>query len=141
MGKINFTKENMVRLTELANKFLFGNLPIQGPVGTSLRVSDLLHNTTINSLITMNSNLKKQIATMDDLDEWSCTDADKWKLERTKETQELVSLVIGYKKWLAEQEELSEKKAALAAQIDSLKESQKTPAERIAELEKQLADL
>ena len=89
----------------------------------------------------MNSNLKKQIATMDDLDEWSCTDADKWKLERTKETQELVSLVIGYKKWMSEQEELSEKKAALAAQIDSLKESQKTPAERIAELEKQLADL
>ena len=49
MGKINFTKENMARLAELANKFLFGNLPIQGPVGTSLRVSDLLHNTTINS--------------------------------------------------------------------------------------------
>jgi hypothetical protein len=89
----------------------------------------------------MNSHLKKQIASMSDLDEWSCTDADTWKLERLKETQELVSLVIGYKKWLAEQEEISEKKAALAAQIDSLKESQKTPAERIAELEKQLADL
>ena len=58
-----------------------------------------------------------------------------------KEAQELVSLTIGYKKWLAEQEEISEKKAALAAQIDSLKESQKTPAERIAELESQLANL
>lgn len=141
MGKINFTTENKTRLTELAVKFLFGNLPISGPMGTSIRISDLLHNTSINSLVNMNSHLKKQIATMDDLDEWTCTDADKWKLERTKEAQELVSLTIGYKKWLAEQEELSEKKAALAAQIDSLKESQKTPAERIAELEKQLADL
>lgn len=141
MGKINFTTENKSRLEELATKFLFGNLPIQGPMGTSMRVEDLLHNTSVNSLVTMNSHLKKQIASMSDLDEWSCTDADTWKLERLKETQELVSLVIGYKKWLAEQEEISEKKAVLAAQIDSLKESQKTPAERIAELEKQLADL
>lgn len=141
MGKINFTTENKSRLEELATKFLFGNLPIQGPMGTSMRVEDLLHNTSVNSLVTMNSHLKKQIASMSDLDEWSCTDADTRKLEKLKETQELVSLVIGYKKWLAEQEEISEKKAALAAQIDSLKESQKTPAERIAELEKQLADL
>ena len=141
MGKVNFTTENKSRLEELATKFLFGNLPIQGPMGTSMRVEDLLHNTSVNSLVSMNSHLKKQIASMSDLDEWSCTDADTWKLERLKETQELVSLVIGYKKWLAEQEEISEKKAALAAQIDSLKESQKTPAERIAELESQLANL
>ena len=141
MGKVNFTTENKSRLEELATKFLFGNLPIQGPIGTSMRVEDLLHNTSVNSLVSMNAHLKKQIASMSDLDEWSCTDADTWKLERLKETQELVSLVIGYKKWLAEQEEISEKKAALSAQIDSLKESQKTPAERIAELEKQLADL
>ena len=141
MGKVNFTTENKSRLEELATKFLFGNLPIQGPIGTSMRVGDLLHNTSISSLVSMNSHLKKQIASMSDLDEWSCTDADTWKLERLKESQELVSLVIGYKKWLVEQEEISEKKAALAAQIDSLKESQKTPAERIAELEKQLADL
>ena len=141
MGKINFTTENKSRLEELATKFLFGNLPIQGPMGTSMRVGDLLHNTRISSLVSMNSHLKKQIASMSDLDEWSCTDADTWKLERLKESQELVSLVIGYKKWLVEQEEISEKKAALAAQIDSLKESQKTPAERIAELESQLADL
>ncbi len=141
MGKVNFTTENKSRLEELATKFLFSNLSIQGPMGTSMRVEDLLHNTSVLSLVNMNSHLKKQIASMSDLDEWSCTDADTWKLERLKETQELVSLVIGYKKWLAEQEEISEKKAALAAQIDSLKESQKTPAERIAELEKQLADL
>ena len=141
MGKVNFTTENKSRLEELATKFLFGNLPIQGPMGTSMRVGDLLHNTSISSLVSMNSHLKKQIASMSDLDEWSCTDADTWKLERLKESQELVSLVIGYKKWLVEQEEISEKKAALAAQIDSLKESQKTPAERIAELESQLADL
>jgi hypothetical protein len=141
MGKVNFTTENKSRLEELATKFLFGNLPIQGPIGTSMRVEDLLHNTSVNSLVSMNSHLKKQIASMSDLDEWSCTDADTWKLERLKETQELVSLVIGYKKWLAEQEEIADKKAALAAQIDSLKESQKTPAERIAELETQLANL
>ena len=141
MGKVNFTTENKSRLEELATKFLFGNLPIQGPIGTSMRVEDLLHNISVNSLVTMNSYLKKQIASMSDLDEWSCTDADTWKLERLKETQELVSLVIGYKKWLAEQEEIADKKAVLAARIDALKESQKTPAERIAELEKQLADL
>ena len=141
MGKVNFTTENKSRLEELATKFLFGNLQIQGPIGTSMRVEDLLHNTSVNSLVTMNSHLKKQIASMSDLDEWSCTDADTWKLERLKETQELVSLVIGYKKWLAEQEEIADKKAVLAARIDALKESQKTPAERIAELESQLANL
>lgn len=141
MGKVNFTTENKARLIELATKSLFNNTPIKGGMGVSMTIVDLLHNTTIGSLITINSSLKKQIATMDDLDEWSCADTDKQKLEKIKENQELVSLTIGYKKWLAEQEELEERKAALAAQIDSLKESQKTPAERIAELEKQLADL
>ena len=34
MGKVNFTTENKSRLEELATKFLFSNLPIQGPMGT-----------------------------------------------------------------------------------------------------------
>ena len=141
MGKINFTNENKSRLEELALKFLFGNLPIQGPLGTVLRIEDLIHNTSINTLVSMNAHLKKSIATLETLDEWTCTDADKWKLERTKENQELVNLLIGYKRYLAEQEELELKKAELAAKIEELKDSQKTPAERIAELEKELANL
>ena len=141
MGKINFTAENKSRLEELALKFLFNNLPIQGPLGTVLRIEDLLHNTSINTLVSMNAHLKKSVSTLETLDEWTCTDADKWKLERTKENQELVNLLIGYKRYLAEQEELDLKKAELAAKIEELKESQKTPAERIAELESQLTNL
>lgn len=141
MGKVNFTKENKSRLEELALKFLFDKLTVTCQFGTAVTVYDLLHNTSIGSLVSINTSLKKAIASMEDVDEWVSTDADKWKLARTKESQELVNLLIGYKRYLAEQEEISEKKAELAARIDALKESQKTPAERIAELEKQLADL
>lgn len=141
MGKINFTTENKTRLEALCLKFLFNNLPIQGPLGTVLRIEDLLHNTSISTLTTMHTNLKKTVATLEDVDEWTSTDADKWKLERMKENLELVNLLIGYKRFLAEQEELAEKKADLAAKIAALKDSQKTPAERIAELEAELSTL
>lgn len=141
MGKINFTTENKTRLEALCLKFLFNNLPIQGPLGTVLRIEDLLHNTSISTLTTMHTSLKKTVATLEDVDEWTSTDADKWKLERMKENLELVNLLIGYKRFLAEQEELAEKKADLAAKIAALKDSQKTPAERIAELEAELSTL
>ena len=141
MGKINFTAENKARLEALCLKFLFNNLPIQGPLGTVLRIEDLLHNTSISTLTTMHTSLKKTVATLEDVDEWTSTDADKWKLERMKENLELVNLLIGYKRFLAEQEEVAEKKADLAAKIAALKDSQKTPAERIAELEAELSTL
>lgn len=141
MGKINFTAENKTRLEALCLKFLFNNLPIQGPLGTVLRIEDLLHNTSISTLTTMHTSLKKTVATLEDVDEWTSTDSDKWKLERMKENLELVNLLIGYKRFLAEQEELAEKKADLAAKIAALKDSQKTPAERIAELEAELSTL
>jgi chromosome segregation ATPase len=141
MGKINFTQENQKRLEELAIKFLFNNLPVQGPLGSILRIDDLIHNTTINTLVSINSHLKKKISELEDIDEWTATEGDRWKLSRAKENQELVNLLIGYKRYAEELEEIETKKTELMHKIAELKDSQKTPAEKIAELEKELSTL
>lgn len=139
--KINFTSENKSRLEELALKFLFNNVVFTVSLGTVINVVDLLHNTAIKSLVYIYTTLKKEIATLEESDRWSMTDTENKKLAMLKEKYEFVDLLIGYKKYCAELEEIEKKKIELAEKIDALKDSQKTPAERIAELEKQLSEL
>lgn len=139
--KINFTSENKSRLEELALKFLFNNTTFTVSLGTVMNVVDLLHNTAIKSLVYIYTSFKKEISTLEESDRWSMTDVENKKLADLKEKYEFIDLLIGYKKYCAELKEIESKKAELAEKIDALKDSQKTPAERIAELEKQLSEL
>ena len=138
MGTINFTKEHMARLKELATDMLFKNDTIKTTLGYST-VIDILHLTTIESLKTIYKGLKNAIEKMEDADEWATTDYERAKLDDLKQKKEFINLVIGYKRYNAEKESEKKKRLDIEKQIKALEEAEKTPADRLKELRDKLA--
>lgn len=137
--KINFTKEHMIRLYDLANEMLFDNATIQTSMGQVLNIVELLHTTSINQLQNIMSALKKKIDKIEEADEWLAPDND--KLEELRRMKELINLIIGWKRHTMEISENKRKKAELTKKLTELKESQKTPEDRIKEIEAELTAL
>lgn len=141
MAKINFTQEHQAKLNELILKMLFGNLVLKGLMGAEMNVHQLVNQTSINSLITMNSNLKKAVESIEGLDEWSQTPYQQRKLKDTKEMQELVNLLIGYKKFQEQKNSDAQQIKNLKAKMVELEAQTITPAEQLAKIKKEIADL
>ena len=137
--KINFSKEHMLRLYDLANEMLFDNATIQTNMGQVLNIVELLHTTSINQLQNIMSALKKKIDKIEEADEWLAPDND--KLEELRRMKELINLIIGWKRHNLEISENRKKKDELTKKLNELKESQKTPEDRIKEMEAELAAL
>lgn len=139
MQKINFTPEHMSKLKELAVKMLFTNGIVRGKLGNPMNIVELIHTTTVNQLNEIKAALAKKIETIEKQDEWISPDND--KLAALKETKELINLIVGYKRMITERAEIEQKKKELSVKLTELKESQKTPEDRIKEMEAQLAAL
>ena len=137
--KINFTKEHMQKLSELACLMLFENREIRNKIGTPLSIVELLHTTSINQLNEIKAMLAKKIEQQESRDEW--IDPDNEKLTQLKEDKELVNLIVGWKRLQLEKIENARKKEELTKKLSELKESTKTPEDRIKEMEAQLAEL
>lgn len=138
MAKINFTKEHYAKMKELAFAMLVANEAITTKMGQPLNIVELMHTQTINTLNGIRLAITKQIEDLEKQDEWVATDYQQEKLEALKRKKELVNLIIGWKRHNMEAAEAKAKKAELTAQLKELKESQKTPEDRIKELEAQL---
>ena len=137
--KIHFTQEHFNRLYSLAAEALFNGMSFQTKLGEVLNIYELLHTTTINQLGEIKVGLIKKIEKMEQGDEW--IDPDNDKLEELKTRKELINLIIGYKRYILEQEFNKKEREKLETQLSELKESQKTPEDRIKELEAQLKEL
>jgi chromosome segregation ATPase len=141
MAKVNFTKEHYAKMHTLAFAMLVSNETISTKMGQPLNIVDLMHTTTINTLNNIRLALGKQIDDLEKQDEWVATDYQQEKLEALKEKKELVNLIIGWKRYNLELAETKALQKELKAQLNELKESQKTPEDRIKELEAKLATL
>lgn len=141
MAKVNFTKEHYAKMKELAFAMLVSNDAISTKMGQPLNIVDLMHTTTINTLNNVRIALGKQIEDLEKQDEWVATDHQQEKLEALKKKKDLVNLVIGWKRYNLELAETKALQKDLKAQLDELKESQKTPEDKIKELEAKLASL
>lgn len=137
--KINFTKDHMSRLLDLADEALFDKTTVYTKLGQPLNIYELLHTTSINQLNEIKSNLTKKIEKIEEQDEWVTPDGD--KLQAMKDTKELVNLIIGWKRYNLELAENARKKEELTNKLTELKESTKTPEDRIKEIEAQLKEL
>ena len=140
MGKINFTKTHYEMMCEMLLEMLMNNEYIQHKMLT-LNVTELVHTTTINTLNSIRLGLKKEIDNLENQDEWSTSEVNQKKLSTLKDKKELVNLIIGYKRWKDEQESIKQARKLLLEELDDLKESQKTPEDKIKELEDKLANL
>lgn len=139
--KINFKKEHFDKLKELAVKALLNNDTVVGRLGNPIDIVELIHGTTINSLNQIRLSLAKKIEGLEGKDEWAADDTNQVSLERAKEQKDLVNLIIGYKRYKQEVADNKANKKALQEQLSALKESQKTPEDKIKELEAQLANI
>ena len=137
--KVNFTKDHLSKLQSLAVKMLFENRTIPTKLGTPLNICELLHTLTPNQLNEIKISLGKKIENLESRDEW--LDPDNEKLAQLKEDKELVNLIVGYKRLNIEKAEMARKKEVLTAKLAELKESTKTPEDRIKEMEAELAAL
>lgn len=141
MAKVNFTKEHYAKMESLAFAMLVHNQVISTKMDQPLNIVELMHTQTINTLNGIRLALGKQIDDLEKQDEWVATDYQQEKLEDLKKKKELVNLIIGWKRYNLEVKEARQKKAELMEQLNTLKESQKTPEDRIKELEAQLQSL
>lgn len=137
--KINFTKEHYTKMQQLLLSMLMLNLTIRTRLGGELNAVELLHTTTINTLNNIRIELDKSIKTLENQDEWVAGVTNQLKLQTAKDQRELVNLIIGYKRYKLEQEENKREKEDLTTQLIALKESQKTPEDKIKELETRLS--
>lgn len=141
MAKINFTQEHFEKLKAYAVEMLFLNEAINTNLGQPLSIVELLHTTTINTLNSIRLTLSKGIETIENQDEWVSGEVSQRKLENLKAKKELVNLIIGYKRFTQEQTEIARERASLEDELVRLKESQKTPEDKIKEIESKLETL
>ena len=141
MAKINFTKEHFDKLKAYAVEMLFSQETVTTKLGQTLNIVELLHTTTINTLNSIRLQLSKEIETIENQDEWVSGETSQRKLENLKAKKELVNLIIGYKRFVQEQTEIARERAYLEDELSRLKESQKTPEDKIKEIESKLETL
>ena len=141
MAKINFTQEHFEKLKAYAVEMLFTQVTVTTKLGQTLNIVELLHTTTINTLNSIRLQLSKEIEAIENQDEWVSGEASQRKLEILKAKKELVNLIIGYKRFMQEQAEIARERASLENELVRLKESQKTPEDKIKEIESKLETL
>lgn len=141
MAKINFTKEHFDKMCQGVLEMVLLNTTVPTKMGTPLNAIELLHTTTINTLNGIRLSLSKQIETLENQDEWVAESISQTKLASLKNMKETVNLIIGYKRYQLEEEETAKKRKELESQLAMLKESQKTPEDKIKEIEEQLKSL
>ena len=129
----------MSRLLDLADEALFSKATVFTKLGQPLNIYELLHTTSINQLNEIKIGLAKKIEKVESADEWIAPDND--KLQSMKDAKELVNLIIGWKRYNLELTENELKKEELTKKLAELKESQKTPEDRIKEIEAQIKEL
>jgi hypothetical protein len=139
--KINFTKEHQDKLSQLAGEALIkGTVFKGGSVGNSeITIYDLFHNCTVQTLSRYQANLKKEVREIDDLDEFLLTAHQRQKKAKLEKQRELITLIIGYKRFQEQQATDRKEYLALKSQYDQLKENSKTPEDRLKELEAKMA--
>lgn len=141
MAKINFKKEHFERMKELAVEMLLDNGAIQTKLGQQLGIAELIHTTTVNTLTSLKISLAKRIETLDNQDEWVSSDSTQREITELTKSKELINLIIGYKRYKSELEQTARQKEMLTAELKSLKDAQKTPEDKIKEIEDRLAKL
>ena len=139
MSKINFTKEHFSKLVNLVAQAAMNNVTIPTKMGQQLNIVDLLHTTSINTLNNIKAALTQKIRNIEDRDEWVEADSD--ILEEIKAQKELVNLIVGWKRWKLEADEIRKKREELQKKYDDLCESTKTPEDKKKELEAEIAAL
>lgn len=138
---INFTEQHKTELQQLIFDAVTKRWQVSNKLGMVFDVMDIFHTCTIQTLRSIRKELTNKLNQFED-DEWSDKSIqDDEKIAYYNMSIKLINLTIGYRLWQQEQYDLESKKAALELKINLLKEDQKTPEQKIAELEDELSKI
>ena len=140
MNKINFTKEHLATLRSNIADLIIDGAIINGPMGQSYDGFSLMNTLSIKSLASLSAYIGKKKADLSVEDVW-IENPNAEEVKRLQFIKETISLIIGYKRKQQELADNAREKARLEKQITELEESQKTPAELLAELKAKAAAL
>lgn len=138
---INFTEQHKKELEQLVFEAVAKNWQVTTKLGMNLDVMDIFHTATVQTLRNIRRDLTEKVNKFED-DEWSEKSIqDDEKIAHYNMSIKLINLTIGFRLWKQEQYDLESKKAALKLKLQLLKEDQKTPEEKIAELEEEIGKI
>lgn len=140
MGKINFTKENLQQLRDKVADSVLNGTVFYGSMGQGYSIQELLQNTSINTIKNMHSHVATRLEKLAADNSWG-QDSHTEEIEELFAKKETLNLVLGYLLKKAEDAQVEAKKNILEQQLKELKDSTKTPEEKIKELEAQLQSL
>lgn len=140
MSKINFTKEHQDRLNALAGEALIKGTVFKPTIGTEVNIYDMFHNLSIGTLQAFNKKLKKEIDDSE-TDDWTNSETQERKINDLKKRQELVFLMVGFKKSEEEKTTLRLKATQTRAELKALQESVEKPEDKIKRKMEELAAL
>ena len=138
--KINFTKDHLANLKANIADLVLGGTIINGPMGQSYDVFNLVNTLSISSLRSLSAFLGKKKANLSVNDEW-LENPNAEEVQELEFLMDTISLIIGYKLKQQEDADNAREKARLEKQLSELEEAQKTPSELIAELKVKIASL
>lgn len=141
MAKINFTKDHFNKMLSMAAAMLVNNEVVMTKMGQPLNIVELMHTATIGTLVDIKKSLSKKIENLEDQDEWVESSTNQVNLTRYKNQKELVNLIIGWKRFMLEASEAAKRKQELESKLKELRDSQKTPEDKIKEIEAELASM
>lgn len=138
-----FIKENYNRMCELILKAVLQNVVIQGDFNQPYGVQELLHNFPISEIEKKQKALENKASKIGNKSKWRTTDEDNAEKDRLNEVAEMLDLMAAYRYTLEDRAKLKAKLEANQETINALKEANKTPEQRQADLEaknKELAE-
>ena len=139
---INFTTEQKDRLAALIAILTFTGETIDGTFGSNaLTPWDAINVCTPSTLEALYNKDKRAKNAAEKENKWQAAPADAETAERLKIWEEFLDLAWGYSLWKLDRANVEKLKARKQADLDKLVQENKTPAERIAELQAELAAL
>jgi DNA repair ATPase RecN len=138
--KVNFTKEHLKELHGLFVRLSFGKKALNGKFNANqLSPYDLLHSTSVDTLISMRGQLKKEIEAFDnDHDEFTATESQNRQNNEKKVWERYLYLLIGYKRYLTQKAADADKLRKAEAEYKALEEETMTPKEKLKAKKKEL---
>lgn len=140
MATVTFTEEDVKRLHLLSVQHLYYNTSFKdGVINPTL--PELIHCTTLNTLKQMYANIKNKLVKLEAEDEFDFNGTSAVKIGELRDKKDFLYLLIKYKMYKELEAETAKEKARLQKEIAELKESTKSPEQRIAEMEVKLNSL
>ena len=136
--KVNFTKEHQEKLDQFILKMWKEDIVVFNTMNVPMNICDLKE-LTPNILNNLKLTYDKKIQSLESRDEWVDPENDKIDLYRF--IREGLNLLVGYKRKKIQIAENEAKKRQLDKTIAELREAQKTPEDKLKELEAERAAL